>query len=256
VVAAENLTKQKDATPDTVKVGLPAIQSKYRLNSIALEKDSDHKYYVEAQINPKEKKQMPELEVVANIEDFVKCAEPAIAKELMDSVKTAKSSQKKAQEVYEILKSGKLVKPKMNAQKTIAVSEDTAALSGWGSLNLKWKKAISEKIGLSLEQDESKVREYYENHKQEFAQYGYQTKDWALDPEDDLGKHYRSHAEKQISVIKPSFSIGVSRSVCKEDCYPYLHALAQVRKQNLVVADPDGVWVFYTNGEVKFAYHK
>jgi hypothetical protein len=43
--------------------------------------------------------------------------------------------------------------------------------------------------------------------------------------------------------------------MCEEDCYPYFHALAQVRKQNLVVADPEGVWVFYKNGQVKFAYY-
>jgi len=100
-----------------------------------------------------------------------------------------------------------------------------------------------------------KVKEYYQAHQTEFAQYGYQTRAWELDPEDEPGKHYRSHAEKQISVIKPSPSIGVSRAMCEEDCYPYFHALAQVRKQNLVVADPEGVWVFYKNGQVKFAYY-
>ncbi|NJK69603.1 MAG: hypothetical protein HC941_26535 [Microcoleus sp. SU_5_3] len=194
---------------------------------------------------------MPDLEVVAKIEDLVKNTEPTIATEIMAYVKVAQDYQKKAEKVYEILTSGKLVKPKMSSRKTIAVSENTAIVSGWDSLNLKWQKTIAEQLHLSLKQDESQVKEFYQAHQTEFAQYGYQTRTWELDPEEEPGKHYRSHAEKQISVIKPSPAIGISRAMCEEDCYPYFHALAQMRKQNLVVADPEGVWVFYNNDRVK-----
>lgn len=198
---------------------------------------------------------MDELEVVAKIDDLVNNTEPTIAAQIMASIKVAQDYQKKAKKIYEILTSGKLVKPKMSTRKTIDVSENTATVSGWESLNLKWKKAIAEQLNLSLEQDEGKVKEYYQAQETEFAQYGYQTRVWELDPEDEPGKHYRSHAEKQVSAIKPSSAIGISRAMCEEDCYPYFHALAQIRKQNLVVVDSEGVWVFYKNGQVKIAYY-
>jgi hypothetical protein len=95
---------------------------------------------------------MPDLEVVAKIEDLVNNTEPTIAPEIMAYVKVAQDYHKKAEKVYEILTSGKLVKPKMSSRKTIAVSENTATVSGWDSLNLKWKKAIAEQLNLSLEQ--------------------------------------------------------------------------------------------------------
>lgn len=196
---------------------------------------------------------MPEMEVVAKIEDLVQNTEPALATQIMAYVKAAQNYRVKAQKVYEILISGLLVKPKMSSRKTIAVSEDTATVSGWDSLNPKWKPVIAEQESLLLEQNQTKVKQYYEIYKKEFEKYGYKTRVWELDPHDDLGKHYRSHAEKQISVIKPSYSIGVSRPMCIEDCYPYLRALVQIRKQNIVIADSDGIWVFYGNSQVKFA---
>jgi uncharacterized protein (DUF111 family) len=47
--------EQQGATPDTVKAKLPELESKYRLKSAKLLKDSDSAYYVEVEINPKEK---------------------------------------------------------------------------------------------------------------------------------------------------------------------------------------------------------
>lgn len=110
--------------------------------------------------------------------------------------------------------------------------------------------------GILLLQNETLITEFYQNHIEEFKRYGYETKKWDLDSELNPGRHYRSHAEKQISVIKPCNSIGVSKGICEEDCYPYLCALAQIRKQHIVVADPNGVYLFYSNGQVKFVYHK
>ncbi|MEH1999597.1 MAG: hypothetical protein V7L00_12770 [Nostoc sp.] len=178
----------------------------------------------------------------------------AIAAQIMANIDIANNFQKIAEEIYSILTSGRLVKPKMNNRKTIAVSDNVATISGWDSLNIKWKQAIKENYGISLEQDESKVKEYYQNFITEFNRYGYQTKVWELDPKNDLGKHYRSHAEKQISVIQPDNSIGVSRGMCEEDCYPYFYALAQIRQQDIVIADSNGIWLFYSHGQVKFVY--
>jgi hypothetical protein len=46
------MMEEKDATPDSVKAKLPAIQSKYKLTSLELVKDDDTEYHVEAKINP------------------------------------------------------------------------------------------------------------------------------------------------------------------------------------------------------------
>ncbi|MBW4507122.1 MAG: hypothetical protein KME64_11495 [Scytonematopsis contorta HA4267-MV1] len=198
---------------------------------------------------------MQNIEVVSNVESFALKEEPADAALIMVYLKNAISYQEKALEIYNVLNEGKSVKPKMVKRKTIAVSDNTGVISGWNSLNPKWNKFIAENYNVSLEQNETKVREFYQNHIEKFNQYGYKTKKWDLDPQEDLGKHYRSHAEKQISVIKPCNSIGVSRGICEEDCYPYLRALAQIRQQHIVVADPNGVYLFHYNGQVKFVYH-
>ncbi|BAZ15340.1 hypothetical protein NIES4071_72120 [Calothrix sp. NIES-4071] len=198
---------------------------------------------------------MSNVEVVANIQDLVSNLEPVIATQIMANIDRANYLKKNAEEIYSLLTSGRLVKPKMNNRKTIAVSGNIATISGWDSLNLKWKQAIKQNKGISLEQDESKVKEYYKKFITVFNQYGYYVKVWELDPKQDPGKHYRSHAEKQISVIQPDSSIGVSRGVCEEDCYPYFYALAQIRQQDIVIADPNGIWLFYSHGQVKFVYH-
>jgi hypothetical protein len=262
VVESEKIMEEKDATPERVKAKLPAIQSRYKLTSIELIKDVDNKYYVDAKINPEEKTKKRDLAAVERIEELVKGAEPAVAAQIIASVKAAQESQQKAKEVHKILTNRNFVRPTLKLQKTVAVSGNTVTVSGWNSLTPRMKEAVAQRLGMSLDQDTQKVREYYEQHKDEFKQFGYEPEEHPFDPkakpdqDKESGKYYTSHAEKQASVIAPSTSIGVSKSVCEEDCYPYLHALAQVRKQNIAVADPDGVWVFYSNGSVKFLYNK
>ena len=197
---------------------------------------------------------MPNVEIVANIQDLVSNLESVIATKIMADIDRSNNFQKNAEEIYSILTSGSLVKPKMSNRKTIAVSDNVATVSGWNSLNTKWKQAIKQNNGIYLEQDESQIKEYYQNLRTEFNRYGYTTKVWELDPIDDLGKHYRSHAEKQISVIQSDNSIGVSRGMCEEDCYPYFYALAQIRQQNITISDPNGIWLFSSHGQVKFVY--
>ncbi len=111
-------------------------------------------------------------------------------------------------------------------------------------------------MGLSLQQDAYKVREYVESNQEKFKEVGYETKRHWTDPDDKSGFHYQSHAEKQLSVLTSSPFMGISKSVCADDCYPYLIAIAQIREQDIVVADPDGIWLFYSNGQVKFLGNK
>jgi hypothetical protein len=61
-VEAEKIMEEKDASPDKVKAKLPPIQSKYKLTSIQLVKESGNKYHVEAKINPQKSTPPVELE--------------------------------------------------------------------------------------------------------------------------------------------------------------------------------------------------
>jgi hypothetical protein len=199
---------------------------------------------------------MTDLQVVANFEELISNLDTEVAALIMGCIENAIDYRQKALSIYFILIEGKLVKPKMDKKKTIAVSENVGVVSGWNSLNPKWTVFIAENNGILLLQNETLIKEFYQNHIEEFKRYGYETKKWDLDSELEPGRHYRSHAEKQISVIKPCNSIGVSKGICEEDCYPYLCALAQVRQQYIAVADPIGVYLFYSNGQVKFVYYK
>ncbi|MBW4667994.1 MAG: hypothetical protein KME60_11335 [Cyanomargarita calcarea GSE-NOS-MK-12-04C] len=104
---------------------------------------------------------MPNIEVVANIQDLVFNLESVIAAQIMADINRANNFQKTAEEIYSILRSGRLVKPKMSNRKSIAVSDNVATVTGWDLLNIKWTQAIKQNKHISLEQDESKVKEYY-----------------------------------------------------------------------------------------------
>src|SRR5205807_9946461 len=54
VVEAEGVMDQKGASPESVRAKLPAIQTKYRLVALTLEKDAETAYHVKAKINPDE----------------------------------------------------------------------------------------------------------------------------------------------------------------------------------------------------------
>jgi len=55
LVESDRLMEDKNTSPEMVKSKLPILQSKYRLNSLQLQKGTDNKYYVEGKINPRNK---------------------------------------------------------------------------------------------------------------------------------------------------------------------------------------------------------
>lgn len=254
---ADQLMTQKDASPETVKAKLPSIKAQYKLTSLTLERDPDGSFYVEAKVNPSIKSAKRDL-ITVHIDELVKYADPEVASKLKKAIDLSQEKQRKAAEIYKLLRS-RLVKRKLPRTKTIAVGENVATISGWNSLKPQWKALIAQQLGLFLKQDALKVRIFVEKHQEEFKQVGYETQNHNFDPKDKPGFHYQSHAEKQALALSSDSvvpSVGVSRNICAEDCYPYLSAFAQIKKQNLVVADPIGVWLFYSNGTVKFAFPK
>ena len=63
------------------------------------------------------------------------------------------------------------------------------------------------------------------------------------------GRYYASHAERQEALTAERPAIGVSRELC-EDCPGWFRHFAQYRGRTWYVTDPDGTWVFYTDGSV------
>lgn len=259
---ADSLLDQTDETTESARQQLPVIKAKYKLTSLELKKvQSGEGYYAEAKLNPTAKSQIHKLGTISveSIEELVKETDPVVASQIVASVTAARESQNKAQQVYELLTSGSPgQKPKLPATKTVAVSGTTATVSGWNTLTDEMKTMIAEKAGLSLEQNVTAVQAFYESNKDKLMEElkFFQKHPFEKKHQVSTGTYYMSHAEPQLSVIAPSTAIGVSRSVCADSCYPYLHALAKLRQENIVVSDPDGVWVFFKNGVVKFLDNK
>ena len=63
------------------------------------------------------------------------------------------------------------------------------------------------------------------------------------------GRYYASHAERQEALTAERPAIGVSKKLC-EDCPDWFRHFAQYRGRTWYVTDPDGTWVFYTDGSV------
>jgi uncharacterized Zn-binding protein involved in type VI secretion len=63
------------------------------------------------------------------------------------------------------------------------------------------------------------------------------------------GQYNASHAEKQLSILKPNDPIGVSRPMCS-DCQSYFSKLSQYRNTEQIVTDPNGTWIFKPDGSV------
>jgi hypothetical protein len=78
---------------------------------------------------------------------------------------------------------------------------------------------------------------------------GYSPKAGGFLDQGTKGKHFSSHAEKQMAALKPGEPIAVSRPMC-DDCVPWFQKLAQYRQQSQVVADPKVVRVFRADGAV------
>ncbi len=63
------------------------------------------------------------------------------------------------------------------------------------------------------------------------------------------GQYNASHAEKQLSILRPNEPIGVSKPMCP-DCQNYFSKLAQSRGVDQIVTDPNGTWMFRSDGTI------
>ncbi len=64
------------------------------------------------------------------------------------------------------------------------------------------------------------------------------------------GKYQASHAEKQLSILRPDDPIAVSEPMCN-DCNGFFQKRAIYRNSPQVVTDPNGTWIFRPDGTVE-----
>ncbi|MFS2110166.1 DUF4123 domain-containing protein [Sphingomonas sp. Sphisp140] len=110
-------------------------------------------------------------------------------------------------------------------------SNDAKTLSGW-------KQPRPEGFdGATAQQVQNKA-----------SQIGHELEPHPFD-KDFPGQYNASHAEKQMSVLSPDHPIGVSKPMCA-DCQGYFSKLAQHNGADQVVTDPNGTWIFKSDGSV------
>ena len=63
------------------------------------------------------------------------------------------------------------------------------------------------------------------------------------------GQYFASHAERQMALNAEWPHIGVSKTMCA-DCQDWFRSLAQYQRRDWYVTDPDGTWIFRTDGSV------
>jgi len=63
------------------------------------------------------------------------------------------------------------------------------------------------------------------------------------------GKYNSVHAEKQLSFLKPNDPIAVNIAMCP-DCQDFFRLNAKYLKQDQIVTDPDGSWLYQPDGTV------
>jgi hypothetical protein len=94
---ADEILKEKNATPDSVESKLPKLKSKYRLKSAKLLNSDENTYYVKVQINPEEdtpKRKLPEPEPGQESD-----AQPTSSNKRRKKANSSKSRSKKPSEV-------------------------------------------------------------------------------------------------------------------------------------------------------------
>ena len=63
------------------------------------------------------------------------------------------------------------------------------------------------------------------------------------------GQYFASHTERQMALNAEWPHIGVSKAMCA-DCQNWFRSLAQYQRRDWYVTDPNGTWIFRTDGSV------
>jgi hypothetical protein len=257
-LAVEEGTKEAKAFSDDIKglkPKLAALTTKYKLTKLTVADDSQIKHHLIGEINPTYPGSIFDA---ANLEELLAQIPAGAKSDVRQAVKDASDKQKAVQKVFDTAKAGGVVKP----TKTLSLA-DEITISGWGTLDQTLKKLVKGR-SMSLAQSVAEVHSYVTSNAAGLAKFGYSVKPFIFDPSYAPGAYFKSHAEKQSFIAaldrlekeidtakkKAVASIGVTRPVCPDDCFPFFKAVSQLQSRTIVLADPKVIWVFSAGGQV------
>ena len=236
-----------------IKTTLASIKNKYRLTKLDVLDDGGVKHHIVGELNPVG--YGPAFDA-ANLDELLKQFPAAAQPIVFEAVKSAKDKGKLVTDIYKEGVATHVIAPR----KTLALS-DVLTMSGWGQ-----SKAILSVLqtakGITIEEQSVETYNFAKNNAGALGSYS--PRPFIFDYRGTPGTYYLSHAEKQalMSTIssmqktvddaakKAIISLGVSRAMCPEDCFPFFKAVAPHLGRNIVLADPNYVWVFASSGDV------
>jgi hypothetical protein len=241
-----------------VRPRLPAIRAKFKLVKLEVVKDGENKHHLAGQVNPEYD---GPIFTAKNEKDLLAQVPAGVRAEVQAAIASAVDKNKVLEDIFQKAKAAGSVTPR----KTLALG-DQVTISGWGTLDAAFVKLVRGKQ-LSVVQQTPEVFAFANQHAAGLKKYDYETKSFLFDPSYAPGAYYRSHAEKQAFVAalgrlekdldtedrKAVAALGVTRPVCPADCYPFFIALSKMQGRNIVLADPDFVWVFSPQGVMRYA---
>ncbi|SFP20026.1 DUF4157 domain-containing protein [Variovorax sp. 770b2] len=237
-----------------IRSKLGAIKNKYKLVKLDVADDSGPKHHLVGEINPI---YTGDIFTAANLEELLAKIPAGAKSDVRAAVKAAADKQKAVQQIYDTATAGGIVKP----TKTLALV-DEITISGWGGLD-GTLAALAQGKGLSVTQQTAEVHSYVVKYGAGLAKFGYSTKSFIFDPKYAQGAYFKSHAEKQAFIAalarlekeidgatkKAVATVGVTRPMCPDDCFPFFKAVSSLSGRTIALADPSFVWVF-TGGQV------
>ena len=237
---------------ETIRSNLGSIKAKYRLTKLDVADDGDVKHHLLGEINPT---YPGDIFTAANLEELLAKIPAGAKSDVRSALKDAADKQKAIQRIFDTAKAAAIVRP----TKTLSLADDVT-ISGWGTLDEAFQKLAKGKVV----QQTAEVHAFVVEHSAGLKKYGYETRSFIFDPTYAPGAYFKSHAEKQAFVSalqrlekdidtakkKAIASIGVTRPMCPDDCFPFFKAVAQMQGRIIVLADPASIWVFNSSGEV------
>lgn len=232
-----------------IRSKLGAIKNRYKLVKLDVADDSGPKHHLVGEINPI---YTGDIFTAANLDELLAKIPAGAKSDVRAAVKAAADKQKAVQQIYDTATAGGIVKP----TKTLALV-DEITISGWGALD-GTLAALAQGKGLSVTQQTAEVHSYVVKYGAGLAKFGYSTKSFIFDPKYAQGAYFKSHAEKQAFIAalarlekeidgatkKAVASVGVTRPMCPDDCFPFFKAVSSLSGRTIALADPSFVWVF------------
>jgi uncharacterized protein DUF4157 len=252
VDAGTGFAKEHGDDIDAIRAKLGPLKDKYRLTKFDVVDDGGIKHHLFAEINPP---YTGPIFDAANLEELLSQIPAGAKTDVRNAVKDAVDKKKAIDAVFAKAKAAGAVKP----TKTMSVM-DGVTISGWGT----YDQALDKLTKGRMVQQTAEVHDFITTYAAGLAKYGYSTKAFIFDPSYAPGAYYKSHAEKQAFIgaldrlekdldtakKKAVASIGVTRPICPDDCFPFFKAVSQMQGRTIVLADPVAIWVFGAGGEL------